>query len=63
MLIYVESRYSQRGKEALAAVWACERLWIYQMGKPFVLVADNRVGQLIFNNLTTDESGKDYLDH
>jgi transposase InsO family protein len=31
-------------------VWGCERFWLYLMGKPFVLVTDNRAIQLIFGN-------------
>ena len=39
-------------KEALAAVWGCERFWLYLCGRPFVLVTDNRAVQLIFANTT-----------
>ena len=46
----VEKRYSQFEKEALAAVWGCERLWIYLLGHRFKLVTDNRAIQLIFAN-------------
>jgi hypothetical protein len=49
----VERRYSQCEKEALAAVWGCERLWIYLFGKKFTLVTDNRAVQLIFGNASS----------
>ena len=49
-LTEVEGRYSQCEKEALAAVWGCERLWIYLFGQSFKLVTDNRAIQLIFGN-------------
>jgi hypothetical protein len=48
-----ERRYSQCEKEALAAVWGCERFWLYLFGKPFKLVTDNRAVQLIFNSTTS----------
>ena len=50
LLTDTERRYSQCEKEALAAVWGCERLWLYLFGKPFTLVTDNRAIQLIFGN-------------
>ena len=43
-------RYSQCEKEALAVVWGPERFWLYVVGRPFVLVTDNRAVQLIFSN-------------
>jgi hypothetical protein len=50
LLTEVEKRYSQVEKEALAIVWACERLFLYLFGKEFVLITDNRAVELIFNN-------------
>ena len=48
LLTATERRYSQCEKEALAAVWACERFWLYLFGSRFRLVTDNRAVQLIF---------------
>lgn len=48
MLTDVERRYSQCEKEALGVVWGCERLWMYLLGKPFVIETDNRAVKLIF---------------
>jgi hypothetical protein len=48
-----ERRYSQCEKEALAAVWGCERFWLYWFGKPFKLITDNRAVQLIFKSTTS----------
>jgi hypothetical protein len=53
LLSEVERRYSQCEKEALAAVWGCERLEFYLFGKEFTLVTDNRAIQLIFGNTST----------
>ena len=50
MLSDIERKYSQCELEALAAVWGCEKFWIYLFGKPFTLVTDNRAVQLIFAN-------------
>ena len=50
LLSDVERRYSQVEKEALAIVWACERLYLYLFGKDFQLVTDNRAVELIFKN-------------
>ena len=50
MLTDTERRYSQCEKEALAAVWGCERFWLYLFGQVFTLVTDNRAVQLIFGN-------------
>ena len=43
-------RYSQVEKEALAVVWACEKLHLYLYGREFKLITDNRAVQLIFEN-------------
>ena len=46
----VESRYSQVEKEALAVVWACEKLHLYLYGSEFDIITDNKATELIFNN-------------
>lgn len=46
----VERKYSQVEREALAAVWACERLKFYLIGKEFDLFVDNKAVELIFGN-------------
>ena len=50
----VERRYSQIEKEALAVVWACEKLHLYLFGREFVMVTDNRAVELIFRNPKRD---------
>lgn len=50
LLTEVERRYSQVEKEALAVVWACERLRLYLIGHKFKLITDNRAIQIIFSN-------------
>jgi hypothetical protein len=54
LLSAVERRYSQVEKEALAVVWACERLFLYLWGRRFRLVTDNRAVELIFRNPNSD---------
>ena len=49
-LIPVEQRYSQTEKEALAIVWAIEKLHIYLYGSHFKLITDCKPVQLIFGN-------------
>jgi hypothetical protein len=46
----VERRYSQIEKEALAIVWACERLHIYLYANKFEIITDNKAIELIFGN-------------
>ena len=46
----VETRYSQVEKEALAVVWACEKLHLYLYGSEFDMVTDNKAIELIFGN-------------
>lgn len=50
LLTEVERRYSQVEKEALAVVWACERLRLYLIGQKFRVITDNRAIQIIFSN-------------
>ena len=49
-LTLVERRYSQTEKEALAIVWAIEKLHIYLYGNQFKLITDCKPLQFIFNN-------------
>ena len=42
LLTNVERRYCQTEKEALAIVWACERLHMYLSGSSFVLHTDHK---------------------
>ena len=44
----VERRYSQTEKEALAIVWACERLHVYLFGIPFVIITDHKPLEVIY---------------
>ena len=46
----VERKYSQVEREALATVWAGERLKFYLIGKEFDLFVDNKAVELIFGN-------------
>jgi hypothetical protein len=49
-LTEIETRYSQIEKEALAIVWAMERLSIYLLGHKFELHIDNKALALILDN-------------
>ena len=49
-LSHVEQHYSQTEKEALAIVWAVERLHLYLCGKQFTLYTDCKPVQMIFSN-------------
>jgi hypothetical protein len=44
-----EKRYSQTEKEALALVWACERLHPYVYGRQFELVTDHKPLEAIYS--------------
>ena len=46
----MERRYSQTEREALAIVWAVERLHLYLFGGHFKLITDCKPVQLIFGN-------------
>ena len=46
----VEQRYSQTEREALAIVWAVERLHVYLFGGHFTLLTDCKPIELILNN-------------
>ena len=46
----VERRYSQTEREALAVVWAIEKLHLYVFGSHFKLLTDCKAIELIFNN-------------
>ena len=45
----VESRYSQTEREALAVVWACERLHFYLYGIDFVIFSDHQPLEILFS--------------
>ena len=49
-LTMVERRYSQTEREALAIVWAIEKLHLYLFGSHFKLLTDCKPIELIFNN-------------
>ena len=49
-LTAVERRYSQTEREALAVVWAIEKLHLYLFGSHFRLLTDCKAVELIFNN-------------
>ena len=49
-LTEVEKRYSQTEREALACVWACERLHRYLYGCSFDLVTDHKPLEAIYGN-------------
>ena len=48
-LTYVERRYSQTEKEALASVWACERFNMYLSGRNFELETDHTPLERIYS--------------
>ena len=45
----VESRYSQTEREALAVVWACERLHFYLYGIDFVVYSDHKPLEILYS--------------
>jgi len=46
----VEQKYSQTEREALAIVWAMERLYLYLFGGHFTLITDCKPVEMILNN-------------
>ena len=46
----VERRYCQTEKEALAIVWACERMHHYLLGTTFTLITDHKALEAIYGN-------------
>ena len=45
-----ESCYSQTEREALAILWACERLHLYAYGTPFTVITDHKPLLPLFNS-------------
>ncbi|CAB4040725.1 uncharacterized protein K02A2.6-like, partial [Paramuricea clavata] len=45
----VEARHSQTEKEALAAVWGCERFHLYLVGTQFDLITDHKLLEVIYS--------------
>lgn len=50
LLSRIESRYSTIEKEALAVVWACEKMHIYLDNCEFQIITDNKAVDLIYKN-------------
>lgn len=48
-----ERRYSQTEKEALAIVWACERLHMYLYATDFILLTDHKPLECIYSDKST----------
>ena len=57
-LTSVERRYCQTKKEALAIVWACERLHPYLFGAPFTLMTDHRALEVIYGDKKKKSSAR-----
>lgn len=49
-LTETEKRYSQKEREALAVVWACEHLHLYVYGKPTTVYTDHKPLVSIYSN-------------
>ena len=49
-LTYVEQRYSQTEREALAIRWACERCYMYLIRSEFIIETDHKPLVPLFNN-------------
>ena len=54
----IERKYAQVEREALAVVWACERLKLYLIGKEFNLIVDNKAIELIYSNPKSKPSAR-----
>ena len=52
-LTNTEMKYSQVEREALAVVWACEKLHLYIYANDFEIITDNKAVELIFGNPTS----------
>lgn len=57
-LTNVERRYCQTEKEALAIVWACERLHHYLFGTKFQLMTDHKPLEVIYGNKRKQTSAR-----
>ena len=44
-----EQRYSQTEREALAAVWGCEKFHMYLIGTSFELITDHKALEMIYS--------------
>ena len=53
-LTETEKCYSQIEKEAVAIIKACERLYLYLIGRKFTFETDNRALKFILNNSSSD---------
>ncbi len=54
----VETRYSQREKEALAIVWSVEHFHLYLYRSPFTLIIDHKPLEVIYGNHNSKPSAR-----